>query len=402
MNIPVPQKLIHDSTVFGGRKVIDVDTHLTEPHDLWTKRAPAKFKERVPRVIYNNGKPSWVIDDNKVIGQGASASSCIKPDGTKWNGLDFVGATASDVHLASHSISDRVAMMDALGVSAQVVYPNILGFGGQNAAKVDAELRLASVQIFNDAMAEFQAESGGRIFPMALLPWWDPQKSAKEIERVKALGLRGLNINSDPHTFDGPDGKLPDLGQAYWDPLWEVAQDLEMSINFHIGASEQSMNWFGDQAWPGLNHDLRMGLGGAMMFINNGRVMANLIYAGVPERFPKLKFVSVESGIGWLPFILEALDMQYMETGKNAQLLKRMPSEYFSSNFYACFWFERRDLSATIRKVGVDNVLFETDFPHPICLYPIDNMDAAMGGLTEEEKVKVLSGNAANLYNIPI
>jgi predicted TIM-barrel fold metal-dependent hydrolase len=91
-----------------------------------------------------------------------------------------------------------------------------------------------------------------------------------------------------------------------------------------------------------------------------------------------------------------------METGKNAQLLKKMPSEYFASNFYACFWFERRDLSATIRKVGVDNVLFETDFPHPICLYPIDNMDAAMGGLTEEEKVKVLSGNAAKLYNIPV
>jgi predicted TIM-barrel fold metal-dependent hydrolase len=396
-------KPVLDASVFGGRKVIDVDTHLTEPHDLWLKRAPAKLRDRVPQVKMKDGIESWVIDGDKLIGLGANPASCVKTDGSKYAGLDFLKVSIRDVHPSSYSVKDRVELMNATGVSAEIVYPNILGFGGQNAAKVDDELRLASVQIFNDAMAEFQAESGERMFPMALLPWWDPKLVVKEIERVKAMGLRGLNINSDPHTFTLADGsKLPDLGQSYWDPMWEAAQDLGMSINFHIGASEQSMDWFGDQGWPGLASDLRMGLGGAMLFMNNGRVLGNLIYSGVPERFPKLKFVSVESGIGWVPFILEALDHEYKEVGTNVGKLRRLPSEYFATNFFACFWFERKDLTHMIRQVGVDNVLFETDFPHAICLYPIDDMDKAMAGLTEEEKVKVLSGNAAKLYNIDL
>jgi predicted TIM-barrel fold metal-dependent hydrolase len=145
-----------------------------------------------------------------------------------------------------------------------------------------------------------------------------------------------------------------------------------------------------------------MGLGGAMLFINNSRVLANLIYSTLLDRYPKLQFVSVESGIGWVPFMLEALDMQYRETGFNAGKLKRMPSEYFATNFHACFWFERKNLSTSIKQIGVERVLFETDFPHPICLYPIDNVDNAMADLTEAEKVKVLSGNAERLYNIKV
>ena len=120
------------------------------------------------------------------------------------------------------------------------------------------------------------------------------------------------------------------------------------------------------------------------------------------DRFAKLQFVSVESGIGWIPFILEALDMQYKETAINQGKLRRMPSEYFATNFAACFWFERKNLSASVRQLGVDNCMFETDFPHPICLYPIDDVDHAMADLTEAEKVKILSGNAERIYNIKV
>src|SRR5262249_10348075 len=120
------------------------------------------------------------------------------------------------------------------------------------------------------------------------------------------------------------------------------------------------------------------------------------------DRFTQLKFVSVESGIGWIPFTLEAIDYQCRESGANAVRLQRKPSEYFQTNFFACFWFERRDLTHDIKRLGGTNVLFDTDFPHPICLYPIDDMDAALLGLTEAEKVKVLSGNAARVYNISV
>lgn len=398
MNMPVL-----NARVFGGRKVIDVDTHLVEPHDLWTKRAPASLKERVPQVKVVDGVRSWVIDGDKILLKGAIPAATIKKDGSKWPGLEFIKHQIEEVHPSTYSVPERLQVMDETGIAAQILYPNILGFGGQNAVKVDGELRLASVQIFNDAMADIQAESGQRIFPMALMPWWDVKLAVREIERSHGLGLRGININSDPHTAVGADGtKLPDLGQEHWYPMWEACQAFDMPVNFHIGASEQSMDWLGWQGWPGLHYDMRAALGGAMLFINNGRVMGNLILSGLLDRYSKLKFVSVESGIGWVPFLLEAIDWEYQETAANVQHLQRKPSEYFASNFFACFWFERRDLSRQIKSVGVDNVLFETDFPHPVCLYPIDDMDKALAGLNEAEKVKVLSGNAARAYNISV
>jgi predicted TIM-barrel fold metal-dependent hydrolase len=388
---------------FRGRKVIDVDTHLTEPHDLWTRRAPARLKDRVPQVKTHEGTRSWVIDGDTVLMANARPSATIRLDGSKSHGLEHMAHQIETIHPACHSVRERLEMMDATGISAQIVYPNILGFGGQNAVKVEEELRLASVRIFNDAMAEMQAESGERIFPMALLPWWDVSHAVEEVERARAMGLRGVNINSDPHNFaPGGGASLPDLGRDHWNPLWEACEALDMPVNFHIGASEASLDFMGTQGWPGLEPDLRAALGGAMLFINNGRVLGNLIFAGVLDRFPKLKFVSVESGIGWVPFLLEAIDYQYREVGAGVRRLQRKPSEYFASNFYACFWFERDDLSQLIRKVGVGNVMFETDFPHPVCLYPIDDVDAAMQGLSEAEKVKVLSGNASRVYKIQV
>lgn len=397
------EKAVELKNVFGGRKVIDVDTHLTEPHDLWTSRAPASLKDRVPQVKEIDGKRSWVIDGDVVIGEGANPSSTIDRNGSKWLGLDFLTRSIEECHPASYSTKERVQLMDELGISAQIVYPNILGFGGQHTAKVDLELRAACISIFNDAMAEMQRESGNRIYPMAMVPWWDPKDAAAEIERAHSMGLRGVNINSDPHTHKGADGEqLPHLGSEFWNPMWDVCTDLDLPVNFHIGASDASMDWLGAQYWPGLPFELAMGIGGAMMFVNNGRVMANLIFSGLLDRYQDLKFVSVESGLGWIPFILEALDMQYMETGARTQELQRMPSTYFDTNFLACFWFERKDLTHTIKQLGVKNVMFETDFPHPICLYPIDDIDTAMTGLTDDEKNLVLSGNAERVYKIDL
>jgi len=400
MTIHFPVKV---ANCFGTHKVIDVDTHLSEPHDLWTRHAPAGIRDRVPQVKMHNGQMSWVIDGDKSIGDGAPANSSIRKDGSKVCDVEFVSLKMDEAHPGSYSVKDRLAVMDAQGISAQVVYPNLLGFGGQKAALVDPELRLACTRIYNDAMAELQEESGGRLFPMALLPWWDVDLAAAETERAHAMGLRGININSDPQTKTGLNGELlPDLGSTYWDALWEVCSDKSMPVNFHIGGSEQSMDWFGEQGWSSIPLSFRLGLGGAMLFFNNGRVLGNLIYSGVCDRFPQIKFVSVESGIGWIPFMLQALDHQYHECSASKGL-ERLPSEYFKSNFYGCFWFERGDnLSATIREIGVENVLFETDFPHPTCLYPIDDVAGAMSGLSFDEREKVLSGNASRLYRITI
>jgi uncharacterized protein len=384
-------------------KVIDADTHYTEPHDMWTSRAPAKWRDRVPQVKMHEGKMSWVIDGDKSIGTGAHPNSAILKDGSKVRKLDqFMGLKFADVHLGSSSVKERLQVMDETGVYAQIVYPNILGFGGQASAKVDVELRQICVEIYNDAMAELQESSGQRLFPMALLPWWDVKSAVKETERCAKMGLRGININSDPHLQkDDHGGYIPDLGQPHWDPLWEVCVANKIPVNFHIGASETAIDWMGQQGWPSLTHDLRSGISGAMLFFNNGKVVSNLIYSGLLDRYPALKFVSVESGVGWVPFLMEALDYQLVEIAEGKKF-QRKPSEYFKENFYACFWFEQKDISHTLRQVGIDNVLFETDFPHPTGLYPIENLEGRLGDLTHEERAKVLGGNAARLYNIAL
>jgi uncharacterized protein len=384
-------------------KIIDADTHLTESHDLWVRRAPAAWRDRVPQVKMHDGQMSWVIDGNKSIGTGAHPNSAILKDNRKVRELDaFLKLKFADVHPGSHTVKDRLAVMDAAGIYAQIVYPNILGFGGQAAAKVDMQLRQICVEIYNDAMAELQDESGERLFPMAMLPWWDVDAAVKETERCAAMGLRGININSDPHEHKDAAGNfIPDLGSPHWDPLWQICVDKNLPVNFHIGASETSIDWMGHQGWPSLSRELRSGIMGAMLFFNNGKVVSNLIFSGLLDRIPKLKFVSVESGIGWVPFLMEALDYQLVEIAANRSF-DRKPSEYFRRNFYACFWFENKDVSDTVRKVGVDNVLFETDFPHPTSLYPIDNLEARLSDLTQEERAKVLSLNAAKLYNISL
>ncbi len=384
-------------------KIIDADTHLTEPHDLWIRRAPPKWKDRVPQVKLLDGQMSWVIDGNKSIGSGAHPNSAILKSGTKVRDLDqFLKLKFADVHPGSSSVKERLAVMDAAGIHAQIVYPNILGFGGQAAAKVDPELREICVQIYNDAMAELQQQSGERLFPMALLPWWDVQAAVRETERCAAMGLRGININSDPHFHtDAAGNKIPDLGSPHWDPLWEVCVERQLPVNFHIGASETAIDWMGQQGWPSLSRDLRSGISGAMIFFNNGKVVANLIYCGTLDRFPQLKFVSVESGIGWIPFLMEALDYQLQEIAETKHFDLK-PWEYFRRNFYACFWFERKDVTDTVRRVGIDNVLFETDFPHPTSLYPIDHLEERLQGLTDGERRKVMSTNAAGLYRIAL
>ena len=385
-------------------KIIDADTHLTEPHDLWTSRAPASIRDRVPQVKMLNGQRCWVIDGDQSIGTGAHPNSAVLKEGCKVRDLDkFLKLQFEDVHTGSSAVRERLAVMDDAGIFAQIVYPNILGFGGQASARVDPALRLACVQIYNDAMAELQADSGQRLFPMALLPWWDVKQAVAETERCIAMGLKGININSDPHTSRDEDGNLlPDLGREHWFPLWEVCEDKNLPINFHIGASETAIDWMGKQGWPSLPRDLRSGISGAMIFFNNGAVMSNLIYSGILDRFKGLKFVSVESGIGWVPFLMEALDYQLAEIAETKGFEKK-PSEYFRSNFHACFWFEQgKNMADMVRRVGVENCLFETDFPHPTSLWPVDNLEERTGALTADERAKVLGLNAAKLYGIAV
>ena len=354
----------------------------------------------MPRVSDVDGQPTWTLDGHVLTR--ASASSVVDREGNRSRGSAFIGWTIEDATPAAYDVDARLAVMDELGVHAQVVYPNVAGFGGQRFTEVaDPELRLLCVTLYNDAMAEMQDASGGRLYPMALLPWWDVDASAAEAARSAGLGLRGVNMTSDPQV----QSDAPDLGDRAWDPLWEVCSDLALPLHFHIGASQTSMQWFGSSPWPSFGADEKLAIGSAMMYLTNARVIANLIYSGLLERQPGLRVVSVESGIGWIPFVLESLDHQANETAPGTlDHLSLAPSEYFRRQMYACYWFERIDVAHTIELLGADRILFETDFPHPTCLYPDSLTYAAEGlaGVAPDVARQLLQDNAANLYRIPL
>jgi predicted TIM-barrel fold metal-dependent hydrolase len=389
---------VHES--LAGMPIIDVDTHLTERHDLWTSRASGKFRDKVPQVREVNGRRAWFINgDIEMIG--TNAHSTLLPNLDKAMGWSFSNLDVEDVHAASYDAKARMALMDTMGIHAQILYPNLLGFGGQRASKaVPEDIRLASIQIYNDAMGEVQAQGNNRLFPMGMLPWWDVKGCVKEVERCHKMGLRGVNTNSDPQGAG-----LPDLGTEHWNPLYEAVSDLNMPVNFHIGASDESGTWFQIGTWPSGDEDRKLALGSVLMFLGNARVIGNILYSGILERFPKLKFVSVESGIGWMPFALEALDYQVTQMRPESfKHLKMKPSEYFRRQIYGCFWFERKDAPYMIERVGVDNVMFETDFPHPTCLYPdpMKYVGDTFASLDPKVREKVMFRNAAKLYNIPL
>lgn len=379
--------------------IVDVDAHITEPPDLWTRHAPAAYAERVPRVVEIDGATMWSVD-GVPIGR-ALGASVIRRGGEKVPGFGFMQWSVDEIAVASYDMAARVEVLDDLGIWAQILYPNTAGFGAQRFGEIsDPELRRLCATLYNDAMVEVQEESGGRLVPMALMPWWDVDACIAEVQRAAANGLRGVNMCSDPHARGAPD-----LGDRAWDPFWAACAEHELPVNFHIGASDASMSWFGTSPWPSQDDERKLAIGSAMMYLSNARVLANLVFSGVLERFPTVKFVSVESGVGWIPFFLESLDYQLHESAPSVvDALSMAPSEYFRRQLYGCFWFEANALGPVIDALGAERLLFETDYPHPTCLYPdpIERVGQALVGIDDHTVVRLLQDNAAELYRIPI
>jgi uncharacterized protein len=380
--------------------IVDADSHWTEPPDLFTKRAPAAIKNRLPRVEKVDGEPSWVFD-GKVIGR-ASAAAVIGRDGLKEQAQKALFEwTVEDVHVGAYDPKVRLEVLDEFGIDAQIIFPSTIGLGGQDLGGVEDEaLKRATIEIYNDAMAEIQEGSSNRLLGMPLMPAWDVDGCVAEAKRVAGMGARGVNMTSDPQDLGAPD-----LANRAWDPFWEVLAEHQLPVHFHIGASVTGMTFYGKYPWDSHGPNTKLAIGGTLLFIGNARVVTNLILSGIFDRHPDLQTVSVESGIGWIPFILETLDYEMHENApEELSQLRKAPSEYFRSNIYATFWFEQNQgrLQNLVDAVGEDRILFETDFPHPTCLYPdpLQSMEAKMATLTGSARSKIMGENARALYKL--
>ena len=315
----------------NGTLIIDADSHWTEPHDLFTRVAPPQLKDRVPRVEEVEGIPTWVFDGH-VLGQ-ATAAAVIGRDGRKESAdIGLNQWSIDDIHVGAYDPKVRLEVLDECGIDAQIIFPSTIGLGGQDLGMVeDQELCRLVIQLYNDQMAQIQADSNNRLLPMPLMPAWDIDTCIAEARRVGALGARGVNMTSDPQDLGAPD-----LANRAWDPFWATCSELRLPVHFHIGASVTAMSFFGQYPWASHPMNTQLAIGGTLLFIGNARVVTNLILSGVFDRHPDLKVVSVESGCGWIPFILEALDYEMAENApEELAQMGKLPSEYFRSNIYA-------------------------------------------------------------------
>jgi predicted TIM-barrel fold metal-dependent hydrolase len=384
--------------VVGDAKVIDCDTHYTEPPDLWISRSPASMKDKMPYMKTVNGQSLWFIEGTKPFGM--VGTTVIDSAGNKQRGKLSI-ASFEEMDAAAYQVKPRLEVMDRVGVFAQIVYPNAGGFGATKFLSIDdKEMQITCLKIYNDAVAEWQAESNGRLFPQAFLPFWDIDETLKEIVRVKEdLHLTGITMTDKPEVFG-----LPDYGQPIWEPLWELVNELKMPIDFHIGAGLKTFA-IEDFSWGSFGPQRKLASIATLMYMSNAYMVNCFMLSGLFDKYPNLKLVSVESGCGWVPFVIEAAEYQWDEMAPDeAKGLQKRPAEYFKDHIYATFWFEDFGVKHFIEFIGADNLLFETDFPHPTCLYPEsqEHLAKVLQRLDPSVRSRVIQDNAAELYKIPL
>ena len=316
----------------------------------------------------------------------------------EWAGRGY--AVIAPAMYDSHA---RLALMDELGVQSQVLYSNVGGFGGQQFRKMGSpEFVTACVQAFNDFLVDFASADPNRLIPVMSTPFWDVDLAVSEIERCITNGHRAVNFCNQPDSHGEPP-----LGSRHWDPIWAAAQDAGVPISFHIGGGDIGV-LMADPA--GMGFQANFAKVSSLIMVDNMRCVADLIFSGICHRFPKLKFVSVESGVGWIPGVLETFDWQWRggDIANEHPEYELLPSEYFRRQIYGSFWFERASALPAI-ELYPDNILYETDYPHPTCQHPGPRspgtvpqqyIDETLGSLPEPTLRKVLFDNAAALYGI--
>jgi predicted TIM-barrel fold metal-dependent hydrolase len=414
---------VAESDPLGGLQIIDADAHFTESPDLWISRAPKSMHERVPVLRTVDGYTGWYLNGELWAGCGGNT---IQQGREKVRGL-FTLQPFDRVDPSSWMTEERLKLMDQMGIYAQIIYPNGIGFSSNHIFAIeDTEQRLAILRMYNDFLVDTQEGSNQRLFPQAILPIWDMDLTINEMERLLAKNIRGFTLSDRPELLG-----LPELPDSYFDPMWDLFSESGAVANFHIGSGNRREDRVAstearrrlqrgeklerpstppavaEKAWSSLGVQRRVSVEAAQNYISNVRIIANLCMSNLFDRFPNLKIVSAESGIGWVPFLMEALEYQFDEMvvgSDEVSTTARRPSEYFKDHIYVMFWFEEHAPSKFLEDVGVNNVLVETDVPHPTCLYPNprEHFAKVLADVSPHVRRRILQDNAAELYRIPL
>jgi len=382
--------------LFNGIKIVDCDTHFTEPPDMFQKNAPASMKDKLPRVVRVDGLDRWFIGDKDF---GSLGGNVIAKDRNKLlSRLSY--RTYDEIHPGSYQVGPRLEEMDKMGVWAQICFQNGgLTQAGSLLALNDIDMAMTVIRGYNDACAERMIESGGRINCTATLPYWDKDLMVAELRRIIDMKIKGIVLPDRPERlvagYLGEDSKC----NPFWEEVFDICNATGMPLNFHINASLDA----GSAIWDNVQFSQRLPINAMLHTLGTCAQMSNFMVSGILDKYEDLKIGLIESGIGWVPFVLEMLEHQFDEFRTIEENgLKRRPKEYFAKNFWVSFWFENYAPQHMLEEIGFDRVLFETDFPHPTSLYPgvQEKLVEQLGGYDYATRKQILEGNATKLFNL--
>jgi predicted TIM-barrel fold metal-dependent hydrolase len=358
--------------------VYSCDDHLdlyAVPPKVWESRLPSALAERGPRVVTHDGHPAWVCEDRVIGRSGVSARSRVAKQLSAIGraGIDDDGFRAGTPEL-------RLQDLDRDGLAASVIYgPLSLGFPIS-----DPALQSACYAAWNDwAVEEFNAVAPDRLCVLAFLPGHSPEAAAAELERCAAIGHRGAIIS----VFD------IDSGDRAWDRLWAAAAQTGLPISFHIKGG----------SWSGLSYQMGKWQSAAfasLLPLQLDEPLAIMVFSGALERNPGCTLVLAESGIGWLPYFLARMDLEWNALrDKIADAITIPPSELFRRQVMATF--EEDALGAQlIPLLGADSCMWASDYPHTDSTFPnsLDAIEETLGPLPAADRRKITATNCARLY----
>ena len=370
--------------------IVDADAHVNEPPDTWQTRVPAKLRARAPKVLRTPNGDVWSFDDGKRLRPlGLTATAGLSYPQFKAEGFRY-----EDIRPGSFDTKARLADLDADGIWAQILYPSVTLAGARTYAD-DRELQLACVRAYNEWLVEFCAGSKGRLVGQAIIPTTSVTDAVAELRWGLDHGMKGALIAAYP------DGSSASPGPAN-DPFWDLAQESGTPLGVHIGSFTVAGLTAGKIEQSSVSFMAKAGASkaGAQTI----PVVAELLFSGVPQRFPRIKFLLVEANIGWIPTLLEQSDDMFMRyrwyTGAvNEQ--KEMPSTIFFRNFWATFMVDTVGMDLRHR-MNVDHLMWSTDYPHSGSDWPNSRLtiERVFRDIPRAEVKKMLHSNCKQLYRL--
>jgi predicted TIM-barrel fold metal-dependent hydrolase len=389
--------------------IVDVDAHVVEPPNVWTSRLPARYRDIGPRVVYAPAGEIKLVGSSYIEAPGAegpdaawwfyedrqtSLKRYIAAAGVPADEVTLSGVTYEEMRPGCFKVPERIADMTINGVQAQMCFPNYPRFCGQMFLwGKDKELAKLCVEAYNDWMVEeWCGGSGGRLIPLCIVPLWDVQLAAAEVRRNAARGVKAVAFSELPSYLD-----LPSIHSGYWDPFFAACQETGTVLSMHIGSGTKT---------PKTSDDAPAAVQGTIIFGNSVGSLVDFLFSGVLHRFPNLKLLYAEAQIGWIPYVLERTDdVWHTHRGwaHGQDKCPELPSTYYYRQVYSCFFKDPVGVSV-LDRVGVDNVLFETDYPHQDGTWPQSREAAALqfGHLPQDQIDKIARGNAIKLLGLEL